>query len=50
MGVFEADRMLDYAELFVSNGSKPTFKKGVSLEDEEGDAFDDMMDEAKDSN
>ena len=48
MKVFEADRILDYAELFISSGQKPTFKKGAALEDEEErDPFDDMMDEAK---
>ena len=48
MKVFEADRILDYAELFISSGKKPTFKKGAALEDEEErDPFDDMMDEAQ---
>ena len=45
MNVFESDRMLDYADLFISNGEKPTFNKGSKTE-ESGDPFDDMVDEA----
>ena len=49
MGVFEADRILDYAELFVSTGQKPTFKKSKATDkaSEQADAFDDMMGEAE---
>ena len=48
MTVFQPERMLDYADLFVSTGAKPTFSKGQSLEDDdEKDPFDDMMDEAE---
>ena len=49
MTVFEPERMLDYADLFVSHGSKPTFTKAKKAEDadEEKDPFDDMADEAK---
>ncbi len=50
MTVFEPERMLDYADIFISTGDKPTFTKGQSLEDEddeEKDPFDDMMGEAE---
>ena len=41
--------MLDYADLFVSNGDKPQFtsKKAKSGTNEEKDPFDDMMKEAQ---
>ena len=47
MSVFEPDRILDYADLFISTGKKPTFSKGNKTE-ESGDPFDDMMDQAAD--
>lgn len=48
MKVFEADRILDYASLFISSGSKPTFSSSKKPEDdEEKDPFDDMMEEAE---
>ena len=48
MNVFEADRILDYASLFISSGSKPTFSSSKKPEDdEEKDPFDDMMEEAE---
>mmetsp|Transcript_20829 Transcript_20829/g.25510 ORF Transcript_20829/g.25510 Transcript_20829/m.25510 type:complete len:99 (-) Transcript_20829:1209-1505(-) len=48
MSVFEADRILDYAELFVSSGAKPTFVSSKKVEEPsaEKDPFDDMMDES----
>ena len=45
MSVFEPDRILDYADLFISTGKKPSFSKGNKTE-ESGDPFDDMMGEA----
>ena len=47
MSVFEPDRILDYADLFISTGKKPSFSKGNKTE-ESSDPFDDMMDEAAD--
>ena len=44
MTVFEADRILDYAELFLSTGDKPKFSS--TKKQEEADPFDDMMAEA----
>ena len=50
MKVFEPDRMLDYAELFISSGAKkPAFSaSSKAAKTEERDPFDDMMDEAND--
>ena len=45
MNVFEPDRILDYADLFISTSKKPTFSKGSKTE-ENGDPFDIMMDTA----
>ena len=45
MTVFEPDRIIDYADLFISKGKKPTFNN-TKAEADEGDPFDDMMDEA----
>lgn len=53
MNVFEADRILDYAELFISSDKKPTFsssKRTEAEEDAEKDPFDDLMEESKDKN
>ena len=50
MNVFEANRILDYAALFISTSSKPTFSSSKKAdENEERDPFDDMMDEAEES-
>ena len=46
MTVFEPDRIIDYADLFISKGKKPTFTNNKAEADEERDPFDDMMDEA----
>ena len=46
MTVFEPDRIIDYADLFISKGKKPTFTNNKAEADEEKDPFDDMMDEA----
>ena len=46
MTVFEPDRIIDYADLFISRGPKPSFNKSKAEADEERDPFDDMMDEA----
>ena len=47
MSVFEPDRILDYADLFISTGEKPSFNKaGKNNAEEEGDPFDEMMEEA----
>ena len=50
MKVFEPDRIIDYADLFITSSQKPKFSKS-SKEDpaEEKDAFDDMMEEASDT-
>lgn len=50
MAVFEPDRILDYADLFISTGEKPSFNKaGGKNNAEEGDPFDEMMEEAAES-
>ena len=46
MTVFEPDRIIDYADLFISKGKKPTFTNTKAEADEEKDPFDDMMEEA----
>ena len=49
MAVFEPDRILDYADLFISTGEKPSFNKAGgknNAQEEEGDPFDEMMEEA----
>lgn len=46
MSVFEPDRILDYADLFISTGEKPTFSKSSKTAEAESDPFDDMMEEA----
>ena len=46
MSVFEPDRILDYADLFISTETKPTFVKGSKTTEENGDPLDEMMDEA----
>lgn len=50
MTVFEPDRILDYADLFVSGTQKPSFKssKKVADDGEEKDPLDDMIEEAED--
>lgn len=50
MTVFEPDRILDYADLFVSGSQKPTFKSSKKAADdgEERDPLDDMIEEAED--
>ena len=48
MSVFEPDRIIDYADLFISKGKKPTFTSSKAAVDEERDPFDDLMDEAVD--
>ena len=45
MSVFEPDRILDYADLFISKDKKPTFVKASKAE-EGGDPFDSMANEA----
>ena len=49
--VFDADLLVDYCDLFIGGGKKPTFtssSKNAAIENE-GDAFDDMMGEAQTS-
>ena len=45
MSVFEPDRILDYADLFISTSKKPTFSKGSKTE-ESGVPLDIVMDTA----
>ena len=47
MKVFQPERILDYADLFVSGSEKPTFKssKKPAEEGEERDPLDDMIEE-----
>ena len=49
MKVFQPERILDYADLFVSGSEKPTFKssKKAAGADEEKDPLDDMIEEAE---
>ena len=46
MSVFEPERILDYADLFLSGNNKPTFNKTSKAEAAGDDPFDDMMAEA----
>lgn len=47
MNVFEPDRILDYADLFITTGNKPQFGKSSKTEKSDADPFDDMVNEAK---
>ena len=50
MTVCNAELLVDYCDLFIGSGKKPTFtssSKAAAAEDEERDPFDDMMDEAQ---
>jgi hypothetical protein len=47
MSVFEPDRILDYADLFITTGNKPQFGKGNKTETSDADPFDEMMNEGK---
>lgn len=47
--VFDADLLVDYCDLFIGGGKKPTFtssSKSATIENDK-DAFDDMMGEAQ---